>query len=171
VQSAFDSVFLANGMLVTRKFAQTSNNQLSVVLAAFDDLCVLLAERSNSGTLQRIWQLLMNEFGTNINFLVRLLPNVLRLAPPHSEGLMNNSGIVNECEVNFFSLCNSIQRFMRVVSTSSYPVFLFLDDLQVIHITELKSIYACSTLMPACLLFFSGQIQSVLDLCTPCFLI
>ncbi len=117
---------------MTRKFVQRSNNQLSVVLAAFDDLCVLLAEKRNSSTLQRIWQLLMNEFGTNINFLVRLLPNVLRLAPPYSEVLMNNSGIVNECEVNFFSLCNSIQRFMRVVSTSSYPVFLFLDDLQVI---------------------------------------
>ena len=134
MQSAFDSVVLANGMLVTRKFGERSNNQLSVVLEAFDDLCVLLAERINSSTLQRIWQLLMNEFGTNINFLVRLLPNVLRLAPPYSEVLMNNSRIANECEVNFFSLCNSIQRFMRVVSTSSYPVFLFLDDLQVIFV-------------------------------------
>jgi hypothetical protein len=131
VQSAFESVFLANGILVTRKFEETSNNQLSVVVGAFDDVCVLLAERSSSGSLQRIWQLLMNEFGTNIHFLVRLLPNVLRLAPPKST---IGSFASNHADVNFFSLCDNIKRFMRVVSRSSCPVFLFLDDLQVIHI-------------------------------------
>jgi predicted ATPase len=147
VQSAFKTVFLANGMLITRKFEETSNNQLSVVTSAFDDLCVILAERNSVNCLQHIWQRLMSEFGTNMHLLVRLLPNVLRLAPSDSAALMIDGGNDNEGGVNFFSLCDNIQRFMRVISSSSCPVFLFLDDLQVSNCADKLTMYKFNTLM------------------------
>lgn len=158
-------------MLITRKFEETSNNQLSVVTSAFDDLCVILAERNSVNCLQHIWQRLMSEFGTNMHLLVRLLPNVLRLAPSDSAALMIDGGNDNEGGVNFFSLCDNIQRFMRVISSSSCPVFLFLDDLQVSNCADKLTMYKFNTYSHDCVSFCSGQIRSVLGLFTLCLLI
>lgn len=130
MESAFNSVLAANGMLISGKFNETSNSQLSVVLSALDDLCILIADRNTPEKSQYIWQRLVSEFGTNFHLLVRTLPNILRLASSLSTTLSCDGDILSQGEVNFFSLCDSIKRFMRVVSSSFCPVMLFLDDLQ-----------------------------------------
>ena len=77
-----------------------------------------------------IYEQLAAEFGDSLYLLVRAVPNVVRLAPSlsHASSIINDAA--EDCEVNFFSLCNIIQRFIRIVSRSSSPVLIFLDDLQ-----------------------------------------
>ena len=130
MESTFNAVLAANGMLVSGKFNETSKSQLSVVLSALDDLCILIADRNTPEKSQHIWRRLVSEFGTNFHMLVRTLPNILRLASALATTLSWDGDIMSQGEVNFFSLCDIIRRFMRVVSSSLCPVMLFLDDLQ-----------------------------------------
>ena len=124
----FDSVAAANGLLVTRKFEEYSTNQLSLVLSCFDDVCTLLAQENSD--IDYLWQRLQSEFGSNFYKLVQILPNVTRLAPTPDALESMAQDIDYASDVNFFSLCDIIKRFMRAISISSHPLVLFLDDLQ-----------------------------------------
>ena len=131
MQSVFDSVISSsNGVFISQKFEATSSSPLSVVLSAFDDLCMLLTSRNSETEQQHIYEQLAEEFGDSLFLLVRTVTNVVRLAPSlsHASSVINEAA--TESEVNFFSLCNIIQRFMRIVSNISPPVVIFLDDLQ-----------------------------------------
>ena len=131
VQSVCNSIISSsNGLFMSRKFEATSSSPLSVVLSVFDDLCMLITSKNSETEQQHIYEQLAEEFGDSLYLLVRTVPNVVRLAPSLSDA----SSIINEAaaesEVNFFSLCNIIQRFIRTVSSISPPVVIFLDDLQ-----------------------------------------
>eukprot|EP00804_Cyclotella_cryptica_P020127 CCRYP_014899-RB/>CCRYP_014899-RB protein AED:0.03 eAED:0.03 QI:211/1/1/1/1/1/6/342/1334 len=100
VESAFNSVLAADGMLVYGKFNETSNSQLSVVLSALDDLCIMIADRNTPEQSQYIWQRLVSEFGNNFHLLVRTLPNVLRLASSLSSTLSRDGDILSQDPVS-----------------------------------------------------------------------
>jgi predicted ATPase len=123
-------VIAANGILVTAKFEEASS-PLSVVLSAFNNLCVLLAGKMSAEESQCIFESLQQEFDQNLPLLVSTLPDVLRLTSPQtttSESLYRHG--THDSEVNFFSLCDIITRFMRIVSSQSCPILLALDDCQ-----------------------------------------
>lgn len=142
VRSVYDSVIAANGVLVNGKFEETSRDHLSIVLSAFDEICILLAECNSTERSQEIWQLLLSEFGASFHLLVRTLPNVLRLSPSSWAAFSFDYDVNSGGEVNFFSLCDTIKRFMRVVSSSSCPVMLFLDDVQWADQVSLGLVYS-----------------------------
>lgn len=127
VESIFPSVVSANGLIVTRKFEENSTNQLSFVLSAFNDICISVADDYDSVSL---WNAIVSEFGSNLHILVSTVPEVLRLVPSSETAISLADSTDNQCEVNFFSLCDTIKRFMRAISTFSRPVMIFLDDLQ-----------------------------------------
>eukprot|EP00956_Cyclotella_meneghiniana_P043706 scaffold284277_cov159-Cyclotella_meneghiniana.AAC.1 len=72
VRSIFSSVLEAKGQWVEKKFEENSTNQLSLVLSAFNDLCISLAENFGGAN---IWQELLSEFGSHFQILIRTLPN------------------------------------------------------------------------------------------------
>lgn len=126
----FDCVVAADGLFVTVKFEEATSSPLTIVLSAFNYLCQLLVEKNTVDERQRVFKMLQSEFGSNLYLLVRTLPSVLGLA---SSGTYVGSLIddaLNESEVNFFSLCDIIQRFMRIISSPSCPVLFLCDDLQ-----------------------------------------
>jgi hypothetical protein len=130
VESAFESVHVANGFVIRRKF-ESSKSPLAVVLSLFDGLCNSIVER-DANFAQYLYQQLVSEFGAHFHLLARTVPGVLRMAPPSCrEASLLVVDAFNEGEVNYFSLCDNMKRFIRVVSSSSCPLFLFLDDLQV----------------------------------------
>lgn len=119
---------------MTKKFEESSTNQLSITLSLFNDLCTLLLERYcfiNGGTTP-LWHQLLSEFDQNFPLLVGIIPNLIKLAPSPvaSFSLGREVAVDNVGDVNYFSLCDMIKRFMRAISISSYPVVFYLDDLQ-----------------------------------------
>ena len=126
ISSVFGSVTTGGGIVIAKKFDETSRNPLSIVLSAFDDLCLVIAENQSAEYNQLMYYKLQSEFGANSFLsLERTLPNVRKFSSLSAETV--GSG---EVAVNFFSLCDIIKRFMRVVSKSSWQVMLVLDDLQ-----------------------------------------
>lgn len=116
----------ANGLYISKKFEETTSNPLSLVLSVFDDICSLISDKNTVEENHSIYQALVIEFGSNFDLLVRTVPNVLRLS---NEPMIPNA--IDENEINYFSLCNIIQRFMRVVARKLAVVIpLLFDDLQ-----------------------------------------
>ena len=122
----FGSVTAGGGIIIAKKFDETSTNPLSIVLSAFNDLCLVIADKQSAEDNQVMYEKLQSEFGENYFLsLVRTLPNVLEFSSLSSETVGFGEGAVN-----FFSLCDIIKRFMRVVTKSSWPAMLVLDDMQ-----------------------------------------
>ena len=122
------------------KFEENSTNQLSLVLSAFNDLCVSLAENFEE---VNIWQELLSEFGHHFQMLIRTLPNVIQLAPSPSSAKSSAQNVDNDGGINFFSLCDIINRFLNTVYTAtSRTVVIFLDDLQWADSVSLGLIHA-----------------------------
>ena len=129
-----DSMISTNrGLWTHKKFEENSTNQLSLVLAAFNDLCKSLAYNASitkQGTAH-IWNELLSEFGPHIQMLANILPNVVSLAPSPAAAFSLAECIKDGGDVNFFSLCDTIKRFMKAMySATSHSVILFLDDIQ-----------------------------------------
>jgi predicted ATPase len=140
VQCAIDEAVAARGLVVQKKFEVNSTNQLYLVLSAFNDLCEQLATSyhgsAKGGTLH-LWDHLVVEFGPSLHMLANILPNVIRLTPSLAAAfsLVNGTptfALVHGTKgyVNFVSLCEIIKRFMRIISATSLPVMMVLDDLQ-----------------------------------------
>eukprot|EP00956_Cyclotella_meneghiniana_P022406 scaffold42418_cov66-Cyclotella_meneghiniana.AAC.1 len=63
--------------------------------------------------------------------LVDILPNVATLAPSPAATFSLAERIQGGGDVNFFSLCDTINRFMKVIySATSHSVVFFCDDIQ-----------------------------------------
>ena len=79
-----------------------------------------------------LWHQLLSEFDQNFPLLVGIIPNLIKLAPsPVAAFSLGREVVVdNVGDVNYFSLCDMIKRFMRAISISSYPVVFCLDDVQ-----------------------------------------
>ena len=130
VQSLTGQVDVAGGYVVSRKFDAVSKKRpLLEVVSAFNDLCLRIKEKLAPGDLAATAAALSNVFGAEISILVRLLPNLRFLLPWLKEPetcVRGDGGQTNSESMSFI-----LQRFVRVVSSTSHPVLLFLDDLQV----------------------------------------
>jgi hypothetical protein len=123
VESVSESVYTAGGIIVKKKFEQNSTNQLLLVLSAFNDMCNALKE-SNLNT-EHLWRNILSEFGSYVYMLIQTLPYVTKLAPS-AAALSLSQGIQSGGDVNFFSLCDIIKRFIRAISIGSHPVVVSL---------------------------------------------
>jgi predicted ATPase len=83
------------------------------------------------GGSSNLWNQLVSEFSSNFQMLLDILPNVTRLAPsPAASCSYQGNGTSGGADVNFFSLCDIIKRFVRVISATTLPILMVLDDLQ-----------------------------------------
>lgn len=153
VSSISDCVVAANGIFFTAKFEESTSSPLTIVLSAFNDLCLLLECKNSQEDSHHIFEMLKNEFGSNLFLLVRAVPNVLRLASSDTDigSLINDA--IHDNEVNFFSLCDILQRFMKIVSSPSSPVLFLCDDLQWADPTSLGVVHTVLTNKQASILF------------------
>lgn len=161
VQCAFVPVEVAGGYVIVEKFDEFSNQSpLSVVLSAFNDLCMLVKERNSIGELHAIIAELMTEFGNTFPLLARILPNVHKLICRYQSTMPYLDNSVGD-DINFSSLCFTIQRFMRVISGQSRPVMLFLDDLQWADAVSLGVVHAVlSDMKGSSCVFFIGSYRN-----------
>ena len=120
---------VAGCYVVTLKFdAVSKERSLLEVVSAFNDLCRLIKEKKSPRDLISTANLLVQAFGAEISVLARLLPNLCLILPQLKKTDTNNFS--NADRMNIQSVDFVLQRFMRVVSSASNPVMLFLDDLQ-----------------------------------------
>ena len=121
---------VAGAYIISQKFEQISKAKpLSVVISAFNDLCLLIKHSNSDKDIHSIMTDLMSVFGTHLSTLARVIPSITALLPPqfnHQESYEHR----NDHEINFCSACYILKLFMRVVSNQSRPVILCLDDLQ-----------------------------------------
>eukprot|EP00804_Cyclotella_cryptica_P019420 CCRYP_006611-RA/>CCRYP_006611-RA protein AED:0.16 eAED:0.08 QI:0/0/0/1/0.75/1/5/0/1159 len=154
VCSVFEAVEAVGGFVIVQKFDAVSTlSPLSVVMSAFNELCLLFAKRSTPQELHAIYEGLIEEFGANFHVLARTLPNVLgMLSPCDSLPISSNKA---DNLANYSSLCFTLQRFMRIVSSTLRPVMLFLDDLQWADPVSLGLVHAVLSDMKgeSCMLF------------------
>jgi predicted ATPase len=131
VDSVFEAVQAVDGFVLAQKFDQVSTmSPLSVVMSAFNELCSLFAKRSTPQELHAIYDSLVDEFGAHFHILARALPNVLGMVSSCDSSQISKNETDTFNLANYSSLCFTLQRFMRVISSTSRPIMLFLDDLQ-----------------------------------------
>jgi predicted ATPase len=128
VDSLIAGVNVAGGCMVTHKFDQMSMHRSMLdVLAVFNDLCLLIREKHSQQELAVIVKDLVEVFGSDLSVLARLLPNIRSLSPQLRQSADLKE---NEHQWNLRNICFTLQHFIRVVSSGTHPVVLFLDDLQ-----------------------------------------
>ncbi|KAL3784136.1 hypothetical protein HJC23_005794 [Cyclotella cryptica] len=139
VHSTLESVNIAGGYTVAQKFDEMqSSSPVTVVLSAFNELCIMVAQKCSETCLMTIYEKLSSVIGTtNLTFLTRILPNVRKLLPSH----VTLPYLDSQVQTDFNILCYSIQHLMKVISTPSRTVILFLDDLQRADATSLKLLH------------------------------
>ena len=151
-------VDVAGGYVISHTFDQMSKDRpLLAIVAAFNQLCLVIQEK-NHRQAQGIGKIIMQAFGSDISVLARLLPNIYVMCPEmkpptHEEGRND--------QVTLRSMCFTIQRFLRVVSSKAHPVVLFLDDLQWCDSSSLTVVESilCDSFESNCL-FFVGSYRS-----------
>lgn len=129
VQSLTARVEIAGGYVLSQKVDQMSKERpLLEVLAAFNNLCILIKKKSSPTKLLSLANKLREEFEDDFALLARLLPKITLLCPRTDAfplRIGNNDQIYLAHNLHF-----TLQRFMRIVSSRSNPVVLFLDDCQ-----------------------------------------
>lgn len=126
VNSLTARVNCAGGYVLTQKVDQMSKERPLDVLSAINNLCMMIKDNSSPQKLLSIAKELMTEFQDDFGVLARLLPNISMLCPQLAKTDTSElQTIVDSHNVSF-----TIQRFMRIVSSKSNPVVLFLDDCQ-----------------------------------------
>jgi predicted ATPase len=155
VNSLTARIDAVEGYVLTHKFDEKSERPLLEVISVFNDLCLLIKEKVSP---QAIVQL-MDAFGTDLSVLARLLPNIEVLTPQ----LKQNGDKEKESgdQMNLQGVCFALQRFMRVVSSASRPVMLFLDDLQWCDASALRLVEGIlCDVIGSSHLFFVGSYRS-----------
>jgi hypothetical protein len=153
-------VDVAGGYVLTLKFDQMSQEKSILgIVAMFNDLCLLIKEKSSRRYLLALVNNLGLVFGSDWSTLARLLPDVNMLVP-QLERLADNREETDN-QMNVLSICFTLQRFIRVVSSPQHPVVFFFDDLQWCDMPALTVVESllCDTIGTACL-FFVGTYRS-----------
>jgi predicted ATPase len=130
VEECFSSVDAANGCVVTTKFDETSTQSpLTRTLSAFNGFCTEVNNKLSPADALELHKKFKDDFGESFTTLSRVLPGVMCFdgtpdrpwSPPDDQ--LSHS-------LNYHSLCFTVQKFMRVISTASIPLLLVLDDIQ-----------------------------------------
>ena len=159
INSLEAKVDVVGGYVLTHKFDQMSQGrQMLEVVALFNDLCLLIRDKNSQQDLLDIVNDLVQVFGADLSTLARLLPNIKSLAPQLKllDDKQDSDNLISVPGIRF-----TLQRFIRVVSSGTHPVVLFLDDLQWCDksaLTVVESIL-CDAFGLTCL-FFVGTYRS-----------
>ncbi|KAL7464820.1 hypothetical protein ACHAXS_005146 [Conticribra weissflogii] len=162
VESVFETVTVAGGYVVSTKFDDISRESpLTVVLSAFDELSLLLVERMSDAELHLVRNELVRVFGINLPKLARILPNVKCMFEGLAASFYLDHRHVDDGDLNFKGICFAIQCFMRIVSSKSRPVVIFLDDLQWADTISLELMHSVlSDIKEASTVLFVGAYRS-----------
>jgi len=127
VNSLTARVDVAGGYVITHTFDQMSKDRpLLAVIAVFNQLCLLIQEK-NYQRSHAIVKELLQAFDSDISPIGRLLPNFYAMCPELKPSMQDDE---RNDHVTLRSMCFTLRRFLRVVSSKAHPVVLFLDDLQ-----------------------------------------
>lgn len=116
--------------MIQYKFdALSQERSLSGVISAVNQLCVMLKERSSSGSLDKIGKMIGEEFGVDgMALLVRILPNVGELLLNEFRGSLGVVAVVEDDgggdTMNARSVGFTLLRFLRLVSSREHPVMV-----------------------------------------------
>eukprot|EP00984_Skeletonema_dohrnii_P024549 scaffold13678_cov106-Skeletonema_dohrnii-CCMP3373.AAC.4 len=148
VDSLRDRVKCVGGYVIKHKFdAMSREKPLSGVISAFNQVCLMTKGKARPVIAKK----LRDEFGVDFSLLLRLLPNVSVLLPELVSPALNVE--VGEA-MNARSVCFTLLRFVRVVSSPRHPIMLFLDDMQWADSTALDVIHTIlSDTMGSCMFF------------------
>ena len=150
---------VSGGYVLSHKFDQMSQEKSMLeVVAMFNDLCQLIQDKNSQQDLLVIVDDLVRVFGADLSTLARLLPNIKALVP-HLKPADDDQDIDNRMNVR--GICFILQQFIRVVSSPTHPVMLFLDDLQWCEKSALTVVESllCDEVGSNCL-FFVGTYRS-----------
>ncbi|KAK1741510.1 putative AAA ATPase [Skeletonema marinoi] len=166
VNSLRDRVKCVGGYTIKHKFDPMSQEKpLSGVISAFNQICLMIKGRARPVIAKKLGE----EFGVDFSLLMRLLPNVSVLLPEHVRPVIN----VDAGEaMNARSVCFTLLRFVRVVSSPSHPVMLFLDDIQWADSTALDVIHTIlsdTKTMGSCMLFVGAYRDNEVQVDHPIF--
>jgi len=152
-------VDMAEGYVIAYKFDEISNHgPLFGVISTFNDLCLLIRERSSEQDLLVLVKDILSVFGANFSVLARLIPNIKSLSPQLELAACEKE---TGDQMNLRSICFTLQRFMRVVSSNSHPVTLFLDDIQWCDNSDLMVVESILTdVVGSGCIFFVGSYRS-----------
>jgi hypothetical protein len=118
VNSLRDSVNCVGGYVIKHKFdAMSRERPLSGVISALNQICRMIKDRRRPMIANK----LLNEFGVDFSLLVRLLPNVSALFPGH---LLSAAEVEACATMNTRSVCFTLLRFVRVVSSPQHPIMV-----------------------------------------------
>jgi len=118
VNSLRDTVDTLGGYVIKHKFDPMPREKpLSGVISAFNQVCLMIKVEDRPMVTKK----LRAEFGVDFNLLLRLLPNVSVLFPELvSPALRVEAGEA----MNARSVCFTLLRFVRVVSSPRHPVMV-----------------------------------------------
>ena len=124
VDSLRSKVGAVGGYVIKHKFDDKSQmSPLQGVISAFNHLCQRIRDRSTTQGLAAITKQLREAFGVDFNLLLRLLPNARILSPLGLPASPVNFADESE-NMNTQSICFTLIRFLRVVSSPRRPVMV-----------------------------------------------
>ena len=118
VNSLRNKVHCVEGYVIKHKFDVISKeNPLSGVISAFNQICRMIKDRARPVIAKK----LLDVFGVDFSLLMRLLPNVRVLFPEFvSPAIEVEAGGT----MNARSVCFTLLRFVRVISSPRHPVMV-----------------------------------------------
>ncbi|KAL3801671.1 hypothetical protein HJC23_013176 [Cyclotella cryptica] len=157
VRRLFGFVNAAGGHFVDKQFDEKkSESPLSVVLSALNDLCGLIVEKNSREELRDLYENIKG--GTNLTLMSRVLPNINRLKSSDTAFDLHPYKHRVGSGLSYHMLVFAVMRLMRIISSQSRPVMIFLDDLQWADTASLDLVLAIlSDLKGSNCVFFVGS--------------
>ena len=113
------------GYVIKHKFdAMSQVRPLSGVIAAVNQLCLMIKRRLTSKSLTALSKKLKNAFGADIGLLARMLPNVCVLSPEFSSLTGEVEDENTSDKMNVRSVSFTLLRFIRLVSSPKRPIMV-----------------------------------------------
>ena len=143
----------ANGFWVSGKFDQLRNEPFSALVAAFSDLCDLVAQEYSPEEITRI----MQQLETDYKVLANLIPGLQTLKSTRGSQDQQEIATVTSLEAASESIAStsgkdmfarikfSCRRFLTTLSSFDHPFLVFLDDLQWADEASIKVIQSLIT--------------------------
>ena len=110
------------GHVIKHKFdTMAQEKPLSGVISAFNQLCLKIKTRRSKKSFAKVAAKLRDEFGVDLSLLMRLMPNVSLFFPEFAGSEMEEQA---SDTMNVRSVCFTLLRFVRVVSSPLHPVIV-----------------------------------------------